>query len=231
MNVDDVSEDLIPEPTFEKDRLSLIFKRQSQLMVKYDEIEKNNGFILPDPPIDIDDRFGQSKLKDFAWRITEELTEATEAHKSHSHVPTHMIEELSDAYHFLIELTILSGISHHKLWELYSRGEGVNMRTTYTCRLECMFKLNTMLAHSEKFLYISIYRVIEELGLAMNCLKNKPWKQTHMLTDKEKYISHIKKAHVQFIHLVSDVGLNADDLYKIYFKKSEVNKFRQRSKY
>ena len=231
MNVDDVSEDKIPEPTFEKDRLALIFERQHELMIEYDKIERKNGFLLPMSPLDIDEKFSQAKLKDFAWRITEELTEATEAYKSHSHVPTHMIEELSDAYHFLIELTMLSGIDHKKLWKLYSTGDGVNIKTTYTCRLECMFKLNQMLAHSEKFLYISVYRVIEELGLAMNCLKNKPWKQTHMLTDILRYNNHIKRAHVQFIHLVSDVGLNANDLYKIYYKKSEVNKFRQRSKY
>jgi len=75
------------------------------------------------------------------------------------------------------------------------------------------------------------WRVTEEIGEAMNCLKNKPWKQTQMETDVEHYYEELVDAFHFFVELCIISGLTAKDLCDIYFKKSEVNKFRQRSGY
>jgi len=75
------------------------------------------------------------------------------------------------------------------------------------------------------------WRCVEELGEAMNCLKNKPWKQTMMETDLTHYREELADAFHFFVELCILSGLSATDLFTLYFLKSEVNKFRQDSKY
>jgi dimeric dUTPase (all-alpha-NTP-PPase superfamily) len=75
------------------------------------------------------------------------------------------------------------------------------------------------------------YRVIEELSEATNCLKNKPWKQDAVLTDKDHFYEELADAFHFFVELCIIAGLNAEEFMNLYFKKSEVNKFRQRSGY
>lgn len=75
------------------------------------------------------------------------------------------------------------------------------------------------------------WRVVEELGEAANCLKNKPWKQTHVLTDREHYYEELIDAFHFFIELFLVLGLSPEEVWTLYFKKQEVNKFRQRSNY
>ena len=65
----------------------------------------------------------------------------------------------------------------------------------------------------------------------MSCLKNKPWKQTHMETDVEHYKEEIIDAFHFFVELCILSGIDEDDLFKIYLFKNEVNRFRQRSNY
>ncbi len=86
-------------------------------------------------------------------------------------------------------------------------------------------------AKTQWFLKDAAYRVVEELSEATNCFKNKPWKQTQVLTDKEHYFEEVADAFHFFVRFCIYSGLNAEALYKMYFKKSEVNLFRQESKY
>lgn len=116
------------------DKLENIFEYQLTLMKKYEEIEaKNNLLQTSDVPVDIDSPAGQARLKDFAWRVTEELGEAMNCLKNKPWKQTHMLtdrnhyeEELADAFHFFVELCILSGINANKLFDLYFRKNQVN---------------------------------------------------------------------------------------------------------
>jgi hypothetical protein len=195
MNITDVE---IPEE-IPGDIIRAIFDRQKELIEKYDVIEKNNGFLVLPYPVDLQDKHAQSKLKDFAWRITEEFAESTGAHSDE-----HRLEELIDALHFFVELNILSGYYP-------------------SISYDDVYLLDTDEPHP--------YLVIESIGMAMNCLKNKPWKQTHMLTDVKKYYLHLYNAWCEFFRLLKSEGLTEEDLYILYYKKATVNKFRQRSKY
>jgi len=229
VNVDDVDDDVIPTPTRELDRLDLIYDRQAELALKYHDIEAKNDLLqFATMPIDIHDRFGQARLKDFAWRITEELAEATQALKDHEHIRTHFLEELSDAYHFLIELNLLSSLAPEAIYS-YLTAEHKYYSDKH-CKLEILFDL-VFINQGIYSLSESAYNVIQGLGNAMNCLKNKPWKTTHILTDEGEYRRNLIRANEAFIALAIASGLDADGLFKIYFKKSEVNKFRQRSNY
>lgn len=75
------------------------------------------------------------------------------------------------------------------------------------------------------------YRTVEELSEATNCLKNKPWKQSEVLTDKDHFYEELADAFHFFIELCITAGLDAEDLTLLYLKKAEVNSFRQRSNY
>lgn len=86
-------------------------------------------------------------------------------------------------------------------------------------------------ARSQWFLKDAAYRVVEELSEATNCFKNKPWKQTQVFTDREHYFEELMDAFHFMIRMFIYSGLSAEDVYRLYFKKSEVNKFRQESNY
>jgi hypothetical protein len=81
------------------------------------------------------------------------------------------------------------------------------------------------------FLKDAAYRVVEELSEATNCLKNKPWKSTHVPTDRTHFYEEVGDAFHFFVRFCIYANMSAEDLYNIYFKKSEVNKFRQETNY
>ena len=189
------------------DLLGDIFTKQKELAEKYHPIEKANGFIIGESlRVNLHDKFGQHRIKDFAWRITEELMEAYEAYLLDN--DEHTKEELADALHFMVELCLMCGISHNELgFELKPDGGETQID-------ECI--LSTVL----------------QLGLACNCLKNKPWKQTQMLTDVEKFGFHMYIAFESLISCFAAAGIEfEEDIYDLYFRKNKVNQFRQESKY
>jgi len=219
MNVTDVSDDQIPNPTG-YDRLDLMFARQRQLMVRYKNIERRNSANYPDDyPVDLHSRPGQAILRDMAWRVVEELAESAEASREHPDTP-HAIEELSDALHFLIELTLLAGLPYNKLISHPDDMPGHDMLDKYW---GLNLAVNDFAWH--------YWGVTENLGCAMNCLRNKAWKDTHVLTDVEKFHVWLRRTWLAFMSLAHAHELDPDGLYRIYFKKAEVNAWRQKTKY
>jgi hypothetical protein len=68
--------------------------------------------------------------------------------------------------------------------------------------------------------------------MAGNCLKNKPWKVDQKLTDIPKFTYWMNQSYLGIIIVcVKGFSMTGEDIYDMYFKKSEVNKFRQRSGY
>ena len=208
MNIEDVkSEDSYPE-----NLLRAIFQKQGELMEKYHPIEDRNKLLrTKEVPVNLHCKFGQAQLKDFAWRFTEEIGEATEALEIHPDNMSHFHEELIDALHFLVELCILSDVSPQMIAKDLKDIE--------------------FIPFVPQEIGSQVYLPIEELAKAMNCLKNKPWKQTHILTDEAKYKGHILRTFHLFANVLFSFDLDPWDIYNIYFKKNEVNKFRQRSHY
>lgn len=76
-----------------------------------------------------------------------------------------------------------------------------------------------------------MWRIVEELGEAGNCLKNKPWKKDHKETDREHLLEEIADAFHFFIKLCLMLGLTSESLFEHYLLKAGVNRFRQRSNY
>jgi phosphoribosyl-ATP pyrophosphohydrolase len=213
MNINDIKSE---RP--EGDKLKLIFERQGELKDKYHKIEISQGVgygILGDRKFDINETRSQCLIKDMAWRVVEEITEAHACHKERE--AQHFIEELADAMHFLTELMIQCDISP---------GYIVNslLRSAQEDMLDIMFYTR------DQKISANPYWTIQHLGLAMNCLKQKPWKQTHVLTDIDKFELHLIDAYKTFCKHMS-VWVTSDQAFDFYFKKSKVNDFRIRSNY
>jgi len=201
MNVNDVA---IPEVPESSDQQAInVFKRQSELEASYWSIEKRYA-----PFININDRKGQVLIKDFLWRITEELGEAIEAQNNMEEI-TKVHEELADALHFVTGLCVITdrGLVFKAGWS-----DSVNSPN--------LVKINTL----ER-------EVVEALSKVGNCLKMKPWKQTDMSTDEGYFDLCLHDLVVVYLNYCFARGLNNEWLYQYYMRKSEVNLFRIRSKY
>lgn len=74
-------------------------------------------------------------------------------------------------------------------------------------------------------------RSIEELMEAMNCLKNKQWKQSEVTTDRVHFYEELIDALHFYVEMCITAGMTAEDVAKLYHRKHAVNEFRQRSKY
>jgi hypothetical protein len=232
MNVNDVE-----SPETPANMLQAIFKKQHELSKRYLSIEIKSGIgygILFDTDLfDINEQRCQYLCKDFAWRITEELAECTECLDNMDHAR----EELIDALHFLIELYIICGIDAKKIG-VYSIDYLHDHDVHYNGPREDCNLVHAFLLANNRFsdcTYTTIrsqtYSVIEYIGRAMNCLKQKPWKQTHVLTDIRRFELNLCLAFYEWVAIARLMRMSPQSVYDCYFKKSEVNKFRQRSQY
>lgn len=76
-----------------------------------------------------------------------------------------------------------------------------------------------------------MWDVTYHLNIARNFLKNKPWKQSQMMTNEGAYQEEIVKAFILMMGLFLAMEISPENLYFLYFKKNRVNKFRIESKY
>lgn len=216
MNINDVDVPMSSIPP--KCLLTSIFERQRELMDKYHPIEEANGLLIThEVPVNIHSAKGQTRLKDFAWRFTEEIGEALEAKLVEGDI-LHTKEELADSLHFFIEMCILADVrpddllkffTFEELWLHVTAPDWPPIKDRNTVELLIMY-----------------------LSRACNKLKNKPWKQTQVLTDIFNFNLNMGATFMFFLRLCHEYGVRDEvELYKLYFRKSEVNKFRQRSKY
>lgn len=209
MNVNDFTAPECP-PNF-VGIVTSVFMRQAQLIEKYREIEQ-----LPRPPISIHTSNGQRVVKDFFWRTTEEMCEGYEAmmfkHRDDPDVARiHAMEEMADATHFFVEALIYAGFGAEEVsrWLMIypSSGRG-----------------------DDREFRDAMFDAIYDMGIASNFLKNRPWKQSQVPTDLPRFRDAVKSAWLGHVVAWSILG-DEKDMFNFYFKKADVNAFRQRSKY
>ena len=99
---------------------------------------------------DINTLEDQELFKKLCWQIVEELTEAMEANDKNEE--DHVLEELIDAFNFMLELYQLYGMAPDFAWR---QTNGFRKNTA-----DENFKENTL-------------ELIKTIGLAANCLKNR----------------------------------------------------------
>lgn len=76
-----------------------------------------------------------------------------------------------------------------------------------------------------------LWDITFHLQIARNTLKNKPWKQTEMMTDLKQYEDAQREATAALFKFFYFAGFTKESLYVIYYKKNKVNQFRIKSKY
>lgn len=195
MNIDDVKE--VPQEV----TLEMVFSEQERLMAKYQDIEGRAH------DLNLDTREGQTVVKDFLWRITEEIGEALDSELGDDHVR----EELADALHFLIELSIISGC----------RGSAYNRIYNYP------FLPKGKLTYDAT----ALHPLVVALAKVGRTCKNKPWKQTQIPIDMVEYSHNLIGLVHEFLAYCQWFFESQQQLYQFYFKKAQVNRFRQRSGY
>jgi dUTPase. len=218
------------------DKLKAIFKRQSELMSKYHDIELRSGLLqTEDCPVNLDDKRGQARLKDFAWRVTEEVGEALDS--LHSGDKDHYYEELIDGLHFLTEMSILAGTSPEEIFkvvferEVKSDEDILEVFVTRANQEQARFTDSSgPCLPCPSDIAFKVMNLVESLGMTCNCLKNKPWKQSNMVTDRNAFYQNLSITWKVYIALLS-LELSAEEIVDVYLRKSQVNKFRQRSNY
>lgn len=228
INIDDVIKNIeVPDVGM----MPSIFQHQKELMVKYDEIERDNGLLVPDyrhGEESIDSCLLQQRIKDMFWRMTEELAEAVEclpvpkkwAEQWDKDVNIHhFFEELADALHFLVEATIISKINVTVVQPLTALLDSNKTEVS---------GINGWFNNGIRF---SCAKVIFAAGTTANCLKNKPWKQTQMPTDVLKFHNCIVDIWAAFFRLFGYLGCDKKMVYVLYAKKNLVNKWRQETNY
>lgn len=134
---------------------------------------------------------------------------------------------IKDIQHVKVEGDMLRAIFNRQK-ELEEKYHGIEKANGALVQ-ELPLKLDTF--QGQERARLLIYRIAEELFEAGNCLRNKAWKQSQVPVDIDHFLEEISDAVHFVIQLYIELGLTAEDFASLYLKKSEVNKFRQRSKY
>lgn len=76
-----------------------------------------------------------------------------------------------------------------------------------------------------------LWDITYHLNISRNFLKNKPWKQTEVMTQETKYQSELVQSFIIFIGYLGFMGCTPELIHYLYFKKNKINEFRIKSKY
>lgn len=165
-------------------------------------------------------------------------------------------EECADALHFWLELLIYSGIEEEDIRK-YCEAEpeddtldlllrrGAQMAKAVLGKVYCPgYKVingpitdefmrggNQLGIERDQKMCQLLWRSTYKFQIARNCLKNKPWKQTQMMTDEVTYRVKLMEGTLFMFGFFAFVGMTARSIYHIYYKKNKINEFRIRSKY
>lgn len=157
---------------------------------------------------DINTLEDQELFKKLCWQIVEELTEAMEAKDKNEE--DHVLEELIDAFNFMLELYQLYGMAPDFAWG-----------HTYGFRKDI----------ADENFEENILELIKTIGLAANCLKNREWRQSQYMVDLVVFEDRLKWIWTYFVIMFEHLGLSETRVKELWSLKYQVNLFRIKSKY
>jgi len=76
-----------------------------------------------------------------------------------------------------------------------------------------------------------LWDTMHQFNLARNMLKNKPWKQTEMRTDENRFQHQLMEGLLHFMRYLDFIGMTEQSIFTIYWKKNKINHFRIKSNY
>jgi hypothetical protein len=189
----------------------------------FNKVEKrpsyNDGYIF-----DIDDPKDQMWFKQFIQiRFCEELAEARAAIGNNQHV----VEELTDAFNFLMAAYIMVGKDakwfkeHTPSWtECYNKAADewdenrFHEKLIANCNDTCLADIQY------------------EAHWLCNLLKNRPWTQSHFPVSKKEFASRLESLWESWTNYIFEyLQIYPNDIFDYFAKKYCVNMFRIRSGY
>lgn len=156
---------------------------------------------------DINTLEDQELFKKLCWQIVEELTEAMEAKDKNE--KDHVLEELIDAFNFMLELYKLYGMTPTFDWTLPKWAQ---------------------VLEDEDFAG-DLLTLIGNIGMTANCLKNREWRQSQYLVDLVVFEDRLKGIWTYFVIMFEHLGLSENRVKELWSLKYQVNLFRIKSKY
>lgn len=156
---------------------------------------------------DINTLEDQELFKKLCWQIVEELTEAMEAKDKNE--KDHVLEELIDAFNFMLELHQLYGMTPSFDWTLPKWAQD----------------------SEDKDFAGDLLTLIGNIGMTANCLKNREWRQSQYLVDLVVFEDRLKRIWTCFVIMFEHLGLSENRVKELWSLKYQVNLFRIKSKY
>lgn len=156
---------------------------------------------------DINTLEDQELFKKLCWQIVEELTEAMEAKDKNE--KDHVLEELIDAFNFMLELYQLYGMTPTFDWTMPKWAQ---------------------VLEDEDFAG-DLLTLIGNIGMTANCLKNREWRQSQYMVDLVVFEDRLKWIWTYFVIMFEHLGLSETRVKELWSLKYQVNVFRIKSKY
>lgn len=179
-----------------------IYSRQGELQLMYRPYFKERI-----ANFDINTLEDQELFKKLCWQIVEELTEAMEAKDKNE--KDHVLEELIDAFNFMLELYQLYGMAPSFDWTLPKWAQD----------------------SEDKDFAGDLLTLIGNIGMTANCLKNREWRQSQYLVDLVVFEDRLKGIWTSFVIMFEHLGLSENRVKELWSLKYQVNLFRIKSKY
>lgn len=179
-----------------------MFFRQLDLMRRFAPIE---GLPSPEQPMDMTLQVSQDVARKLAWHVTEELSEAANAGPQ-----TEVLGELTDAFHYMVELCIYVGITPLEIFNLIPKfpvKPNISLFAT---------------ANPQEY----YWGVTNRLGRAMQCLKLRPWRTVTSKVDMDTFRYQIQSAFFVLTELWAWQGQTDEDLYDHFCTKARINNTR-----
>ena len=261
-------------------KITKMFQEQENLIKLYQTV-----YDLPEFPMNIDSRVNQKQMREFIEFFFEEISEAQEeyynamrdfgqniqAGEVNPEIVLHLDafnEEISDTFHFLLEILIFSNIDENDLVAYFNKVTEGNIQVVKGKELEflldCSKLVNSkdpltsdentdnrrakdvtyllnyhknqagnLLGSTQRMLnsYVLLFRTMHAFQKAKNCLKNKPWKQTDVPTDTQKFQEFLLEGTLCYFRYLQFMRATPTGISQGYITKNKKNQQRIKSQY
>lgn len=76
-----------------------------------------------------------------------------------------------------------------------------------------------------------LWQVTYQINVARNLLKNRPWKQTQVMSNELDYQEAVVKSFLMYLGFLAIHGFTPSSLFELYYRKQQLNLWRQNSGY
>lgn len=209
------------------DLLEEIFQRQRDYLPTLNPayLSHGNNFAWHTRPFpwDLNDRLAQEGFRLLAWRCTEEVTEAVNVYWlslderlfwESAAAQEAFQEEVSDILHFFVELCLATDVKVADLtWPVGHEHIKDKLARVFA---HCGEGRNDTLPNRWYFF-------VHKLGLAMHCLRQRPWRTDNRETNTSAFKFAMGAAFMTFISACKRSGMNAASLHSAFFAKCKIN--------